>query len=369
MDEASPVECGKLDPGVSCAAILADSDKLTIYPPSRTPFQLHYQDQTTHDFNVKILRGANDSVELVQKYFLNQVQKLVIDCPVPSQVLDMCTNRTEREMTHMRYTAVTDDLEDFTEYALRQVMYDPPRRTELLIFINVRNEDAKELSRTMRGMMENLAHLCTRDRSQTWGKESWKKVVVCFVSDGQEETNASTLSTMAAMGIYKANITIKASNNPTVVAHIYEYTTQVSVSPELRLQGGVVPIQVILCIQEKYQKGINFHRQLLASFAKLLKPNIAMFLNVGAIFRPKSIYDLWKPFDMKSNVSGARTAKLCGLSLWNLSNVLQHFNDQMDTFSKTLDASVRQRTRAITAYRVFHLEVVLGVSWGQNYLL
>ena len=30
--------------------------------------------------------------------------------------------------------------------------------------------------RTMRGIMQNIAHLCTRTKSKTWGKEGWKKV-------------------------------------------------------------------------------------------------------------------------------------------------------------------------------------------------
>lgn len=30
--------------------------------------------------------------------------------------------------------------------------------------------------RTMHGVMQNIAHLCTRSRSKTWGAEGWKKV-------------------------------------------------------------------------------------------------------------------------------------------------------------------------------------------------
>ena len=46
----------------------------------------------------------------------------------------------------------------------------------------------------MHGVMTNIAHLCTRERSKTWGKEGWKKVVVCIVSDGRMKINSRTLS-------------------------------------------------------------------------------------------------------------------------------------------------------------------------------
>ena len=105
---------------------------------------------------------------------------LVFDCPVPSKLLDMCTNRSDREVTHLRYTAATCDPNDFLEekYTLRQVLYDPPRRTELFIVMTMYNEEDELFARTMHGVIKNVAHLCTRDRSKTWGKEGWKKVCV-----------------------------------------------------------------------------------------------------------------------------------------------------------------------------------------------
>lgn len=37
----------------------------------------------------------------------------VLDCAVPSKLLAMCPNKTDREMTYMRYTAATCDPNDF----------------------------------------------------------------------------------------------------------------------------------------------------------------------------------------------------------------------------------------------------------------
>ena len=133
---------------------------------------------------------------------------LVLDPKVPSKLLNMCALKNEREFTNMRYTAATCDPNDFKEsgFTLRQVLYDPPRRTELFIVMTMYNEDDELFTRTMHGVMKNIAHLCKRDRSKTWGKEGWKKVVVCIVSDGRQKINSRTLSVIATMGAYQDGV-------------------------------------------------------------------------------------------------------------------------------------------------------------------
>ena len=153
---------------------------------------------------------------------------LVLDAAVPSKLLNMCALKNEREFTHMRYSAATCDPNDFMKegFTLRQLHYDPPRRTELFIVMTMYNEDEELFCRSMHGVMKNIAHLCTRDRSKTWGKEGWKKVVVCIVSDGRQKINARTLSVIAAMGAYQDGIAKNVVNGKPVTAHIYEYTAQ-----------------------------------------------------------------------------------------------------------------------------------------------
>jgi chitin synthase len=128
----------------------------------------------------------------------------------------------------MRYSAATCDPNDFNDsgFTLRQVHYDPPRRTELFIVMTMYNEDEKLFCRTMHGVIKNIAHLCKRDRSKTWGKDGWKKVVVCIVSDGRGKINSRTLSVIAAMGAYQEGVAKTKIGKQDVTAHIYEYTTQ-----------------------------------------------------------------------------------------------------------------------------------------------
>jgi chitin synthase len=152
----------------------------------------------------------------------------VLDSAVPTKLLNLCLHKEEREFTHMRYSAATGDPNDFKKngFTLRQTLYDPPRRTELFIVMTMYNEDDGLFTRTMHGVMKNIAFLCKRDRSKTWGKEGWKKVVVCIVSDGRKKVNARTLSVIAAVGAYQEGIATNVVNGKPVVAHIYEYTTQ-----------------------------------------------------------------------------------------------------------------------------------------------
>ncbi|RDB15269.1 Chitin synthase 4 [Hypsizygus marmoreus] len=234
----------------------------------------------------------------------------VLDSEVPTKLLDMCALRNEREFTHMRYSAATCDPNDFKDsgFTLRQVHYDPPRRTELFIVMTMYNEDEQLFCRTMHGVIKNIAHLCKRDRSKTWGKDGWKKVVVCIVSDGRSKINSRTLSVIAAMGAYQQEIARNEINQIPVTAHIYEYTTQISVTPNLKIEGpekGVVPVQIIFCLKEKNQKKINSHRWFFNAFGPLLQPNVCILLDVGTMPGPTSIYHLWKAFDINSNVGGA----------------------------------------------------------------
>jgi chitin synthase len=123
-------------------------------------------------------------------------------------------------------------------------MYKPARKTELFIVMAMYNEDEELFTRTMQGVIRNVAHLCTRERSKTWGKEGWKKVVVCIVSDGRQKINSRTLSVIASMGCYQDGVgkvgrgseyfeqalicgsAWNAVNGKPVTAHTYEYTTQ-----------------------------------------------------------------------------------------------------------------------------------------------
>jgi chitin synthase len=84
------------------------------------------------------------------------------------------------------------------------------------------NEDEVLFCKTMNAVIKNVAHLCSRDRSKTWGPEGWKKVVVCVVSDGRSKVNKRTLQVLSLMGVYQDGIAKDTVGGKDVTAHIFE---------------------------------------------------------------------------------------------------------------------------------------------------
>lgn len=113
------------------------------------------------------------------------------------------------------------------------------------------NEDEVLFARTMSGVFKNIAYLCSRTRSQTWGEDAWKKVVVCVVSDGRGKINPRTRSVLAGMGCYQEGIAKTKVNEDDVTAHIYE------VSPPSRI-----------CNRGKYANPLSSTRRRSASSSR-----------------------------------------------------------------------------------------------------
>lgn len=238
---------------------------------------------------------------------------LVLDCPVSKKLLSKYAEpRREREFTHMRYSAATCDPSEFVpnQFTLRQTCYQQPRQTELFIVVTMYNEDDILLGRTLQGVFKNIKHLTTRSRSKVWGKDAWKKVVVCVVSDGREKINPRARSLMAALGVYQDGFAKNIVNDSPVAAHIYEYTTMVGISSvdskSVKLTTEkTIPIQMIFCLKEKNQKKINSHRWFFQAFGPVLNPNVCILLDAGTQPGHDSIYHLWKAFDSHADVGGA----------------------------------------------------------------
>lgn len=236
--------------------------------------------------------------------------ELVLECKIPTILYSFLPRRDETEFTHMRYTAVTCDPDDFVErgYKLRQSIGRTLRETELFICITMYNEDEFCFTRTMHAVMKNISHFCARSKSRTWGESGWQKIVVAVICDGREKIHPRTLDALAAMGVYQHGIAKNFVNNRAVQSHVYEYTTQVSLDSDLKFKGaekGIVPCQMLFCLKEKNKGKLNSHRWFFNAFGRALNPNICILLDVGTRPGGNSLYHLWKAFDKNSNVAGA----------------------------------------------------------------
>ncbi|KAJ3409910.1 Chitin synthase, class 2 [Chytriomyces hyalinus] len=254
----------------------------------------------------RVLNVATKKV--VKKVELTKEGNLVLEIPVPDRVLQLGEFKTGEEFTQMRYTAATCDPDDFHRggYVLRQ--QELKRQTEVFIVVTMYNEGDELFCKTMMALMRNIAYLCKRSRSATWGDQGWQKVVICIVSDGRTKIHPRTLNVLGLMGVYQDGIMKNKVSDKDVSAHIFEYTTQLGIDQDMNISGaqqGIVPCQILFCLKEKNAKKINSHRWFFNAFGALLRPNVCVLIDVGTKPSESSIYHLWKAFDKNPNIGGA----------------------------------------------------------------
>ncbi|KAJ3025214.1 Chitin synthase, class 1, partial [Rhizophlyctis rosea] len=239
---------------------------------------------------------------------LTREGNFVVDIPVPEKVIHQGKIRDGMEFSHLRYSAVCGDPNDFMKrgYTLRPALLN--RHTELFVVMTMYNEDEVLFARTWKSVVKNITYLCSKKDGGMWGPDGWKKVVVCVVADGRTKIHPRTLTVMGILGAYQEGVIKTSINNEEVAAHVFEYTTSVMVDPDLHVRGadtGLVPIQTIFCLKEKNAKKINSHRWFFNAFGKVLNPNVCILLDVGTKPTDRSLYRLWKAFDRNPHVAGA----------------------------------------------------------------
>ncbi|KAI1402980.1 glycosyltransferase family 2 protein [Hypoxylon fuscum] len=260
-------------------------------------------------------RYATRKVKLVQGSVLS------VDYPVPSAIKNAVqakyrdTESGSGEFLNMRYTAATCDPNDFTlknGYDLRPRMYN--RHTELLIAITYYNEDKQLFARTLHGVMQNIRDIVNLKKSTFWNKggPAWQKIVVCFVFDGIDKADKETLDVLATIGAFQDGVVKKEVNGKETVAHIFEYTTQLSVTANQQLirpmddsPQTLPPVQMIFCLKQKNTKKINSHRWLFNAFGRILNPEVCILLDAGTKPGPKSLLALWEGFYNDKDLGGA----------------------------------------------------------------
>jgi len=249
------------------------------------------------------------------------------------------------------------------------------RHTELLIAVTYYNEDRVLFSRTLHGIMQNVRDICNVKRSGFWNKAgpAWQKIVVCLLLDGIDPLDKDVLDVLGSVGAYQDGVMKKHVDGRETIAHIFEHTTQLSITANQQLirphddsPTTLPPVQIITCLKQKNLKKINSHRWLFHAFGRLLNPEICVLLDVGTKPGAKSILNMWARFYNDKDLGGAcgKIHPMLGRGCWHMFQPLlaaQNFEYKVNCIlDKPLESAFGYLSVLPGAYSAYGFRAIVG---------
>ncbi|KAH7136894.1 chitin synthase-domain-containing protein [Dactylonectria estremocensis] len=159
---------------------------------------------------------------------------------------------------------------------------------------------------------------------------------VCIIFDGLAATDPGALDILAAIGLFRHDLLRKSINGKPVSTHVFEYSSQLSITEHLEIGGPerssipgldglpAAPVQFILVLKNENCGKLNSYRWLYNSVSRILNPEVVVHLDTGTKIEPDAVLKVWHRFYNKKDLGG-----ICGELQASLVLIPLRFRGQM----------------------------------------